>query len=213
MSRMYRPLSVSSSFFKAAQPLECRATRGPVSTVGELDCASSLDFWNGFLNPYDRRPQRHLLQASRSRRAYRFSGCCGPFCAAFCTRSTLPLKFAFSSIDKRAAVRSPVSVEPWRSSTLPDARTSPSSVPTTTTSRAETFADTLAFCPMVSRLSLSVIVPSTTPSTTKSSLPFTSPRIWTDLPITAAPDSPAAIYLSPEGFAPHSRGVKFLSEL
>src|SRR3984885_5695011 len=92
MSRMYSPLSVSSSFFNAAQPLECRATRGPVSTVGELDGASSLDFWNGFLNTYDRRPRRHLLQAIRGFcRVYRFSGACWPFgAAAFCTRSTLP---------------------------------------------------------------------------------------------------------------------------
>jgi hypothetical protein len=41
---MYSPLSVSSSFFNAAHPLEWREMRGPVSTVGELDCASSLDF-------------------------------------------------------------------------------------------------------------------------------------------------------------------------
>jgi hypothetical protein len=50
MSRMYSPLSVSSCFLRFAQPLECREVRGPVSTVGEFDCASSLDLWNGFLN-------------------------------------------------------------------------------------------------------------------------------------------------------------------
>ena len=43
----------------------------------------------------------------------------------------------------------------------------------------------LWFGPIVSRLSVSVIVPSTRPSTRRSSLPLTSPRICTDFPIVA----------------------------
>ena len=92
--------------------------RGPLTTVGVVDCASSLVRWNGFLNTCGWRLPRQSLQAVAVPSVYLRSAGCWPFCTVFCTRSTLPLKFAFSSIDRRPAVRSPVSVEPWRSSTF-----------------------------------------------------------------------------------------------
>ena len=60
-------------------------------------------------------------------------------------------------------------------------------------------AATLALGPMVSRLSARLTVPSTRPSTIRSSLPFTSPQITIVLPIRAEALSTAMISILPWG--------------
>ena len=66
-------------------------------------------------------------------------------------------------------------------------------------SLAERSAATLALGPIVSRLSERLTVPSTRPSTIRSSLPFTSPQITTVLPMRALAVSNAMLLFLPGG--------------
>src|ERR1039457_3211446 len=99
--------------------------------------------------------------------------CPEPVRAAISDSSTLPLMVAFSSIDNLSAMMSPFTTAESRSSIRPVARILPSTRPYITTSPASKSAITRAFGPIVRRLSGSEIVPSTTPSMYRSSLPDT----------------------------------------
>src|SRR6266481_8272267 len=99
--------------------------------------------------------------------------------------STLPLRYAPSSMEIRWVVTSPVTIAALRNSTRSLAWILPSSFPCTTTPFASTLALTWPFGPTVRLLPLSVMLPSTWPSTYRSSLPESSPLTNTDLPMCA----------------------------
>jgi hypothetical protein len=69
----------------------------------------------------------------------------------------------------------------------------PRTLPSTTTSRAEIFAATFPFRPIVTRLPGSMIDPSTRPSIYSDSDPDTSPLITSDFPIVAWSEGDVAV--------------------
>jgi len=91
-------------------------------------------------------------------------------------RSTLPRKTAFSSTASLNARTSPSTTLPALNSTRPLATILPCSRPRIRTSLAVRSAATFALGPIVRRPSERLIVPSNCPSTTRSSLPFSSPE-------------------------------------
>jgi hypothetical protein len=94
---------------------------------------------------------------------------------------------ALSSIERRLAMMSPLTIADWRSSMRPLACTFPSMRPKTTRSRTSRSAVISALGPTVRRLSARWMVPSKRPSRNRSSLPESSPRMLTDLPISVEP--------------------------
>src|SRR5580704_16657638 len=99
--------------------------------------------------------------------------------------STLPFRYAPSSMAIRLAETSPITTADLRKSTRSLAKQFPSSLPCTVTPFASTFAFTCPFGPIVKSLPLSRMLPSTCSSRYKSSLPESSPLMTTDLPICA----------------------------
>ena len=83
----------------------------------------------------------------------------------------------------RGETMSPSTEPPSRMSTFSDAVTLPLTSPSTMTALANTCALILPFGPIVSTWSFSSILPSTWPSMVRSSLPFSSPLMTTDLPM------------------------------
>src|SRR5581483_7575434 len=196
-SMMRSPGSACSRLRMAAQPPEWRGTRGPeVPCDVDVDvplCFLSNQFRN-LISSCDRacqrvRPARSCRQATPPAGAGVAAS--GALAAAPCVRSTFPRKTALSSTERRRALISPSTAQPARSSTRPLATTLPCTRPMINTSFAVRSAATCALGPTVNRLSERLTVPSTCPSTIKSSLPFTSPRITTLLPMRAGEFSTA----------------------
>src|SRR5271168_2946610 len=96
-----------------------------------------------------------------------------------------PLKKAPSSMLMRCAITSPVKEPSLRMSTRSLALMLPRTLPRTTTSRAEIFAETWPLRPTVTRLPGRLIAPSTLPSMYNDSEPVTSPLTTRLLPIVA----------------------------
>src|SRR6202453_3757425 len=96
-----------------------------------------------------------------------------------------PLKKAPSSMLMRCAITSPVKDPSLRMSTRSLALMLPRTLPRTTTSRAEIFAETWPFRPTVTRLPGRLIAPATLPSMYNDSDPVTSPFTTRLLPIVA----------------------------
>src|SRR5271154_6026597 len=96
-----------------------------------------------------------------------------------------PLKKAPSSMLMRCAITSPVKEPSLRMSTRSLALMLPRTLPRTTTSRAEIFADTCPLRPTVTRLPGKLMAPSTLPSMYNDSEPVTSPFTTRLLPIVA----------------------------
>src|SRR5262245_12324530 len=97
--------------------------------------------------------------------------------------STLPRKCAPSAMATRGETMSPSTEPPSRISTFSDALTLPLTSPRTMTVLANIWALMRPLGPIVSKWSLSSILPSTWPSIVRSSLPLSSPLMTTDLPM------------------------------
>src|SRR5208337_89074 len=113
--------------------------------------------------------------------------------------SMVPLKKAPSSMEMRAVVMSPDKDALLRNSTRSLAWMSPSTRPCRITLRASTLARTRPLGPIVRLWPRSAIEPSTSPSTTKSSLPESSPLTTTDLPMVAISLLRASLRTGSEG--------------
>src|ERR1700758_1059630 len=99
--------------------------------------------------------------------------------------STLPFRYAPSSMAIRWVAISPITIADFFNSTRSVAWRLPSSFPCTMTPFASTLAFTCPFGPTVRLFPFSRMLPSTWPSRYKSSLPVSSPLITTDFPMCA----------------------------
>src|SRR5271157_1352798 len=164
-SRMQRSSAVSQRRDNSPRPLERRVSFGEpcAGTVSGPDepRKSFMKFCETddiltFLTPV-------LLSASASQRFTNRSylSLLSLSVLSFRWISTLPFRYAPSSIEMRWVAMSPVTIADLRNSTRSLARMLPSSLPCTTTPLASTLALTCPFGPTVKLLPLRAMLPST----------------------------------------------------